>query len=318
MIVPIKAAHTATAAPGLMGMRTAAVRRLAASPLGYRLFQALGRCYGVEDASVRGEFGLVAGALDDAAVLRAYATNGFWARAANEFFCDFFRRAGGGTYLDIGANLGLTTIPTAQNPGVACHAFEPAPANFKFLSRNVAANCPHGNVRLFNLALFDHKTTLDMGLAPRNSGDARVRTSAGTAPDVDRTARTVSVQADRLDDVLALDALRRPIAAKIVTQGAEARVLAGGQSVLGAADAIVLEFDPALIRQIDREITVTTEFLARNFSEAAPLRGPDFETGATRHPLVWRPIAAMIDEMQAMMRRVSVPGADYYYIYVRR
>lgn len=81
----------------------------------------------------------------------------------DEFFCDFFTRAGSGTYLDIGANIGLTTIPVAQNPRVACKAFEPAPHNFRYLSHNVAANCPHGNVDLFNLALFDRRATMTMG-----------------------------------------------------------------------------------------------------------------------------------------------------------
>ena len=302
------------AAPGLKRLRGAALQRLAGSRFGYRLFQALGRSYRAQDVSVQGEFGLVAGPLDDAGVLRAYAVNGFWARAANQFFCDFFTRAGGGTYLDIGANLGLTTIPVAQNARVTCKAFEPAPRNFRYLSRNVAANCPYDNVALFNLALFDRRAMLEMGIAARNSGDARIR-DAGPA---DTMPQIVTVPADRLDDVLTVEELPRPIAAKIVTQGAEARVLAGGRRVLGAADAMVLEFDPALIRQLDSDIRVTTEFLANHFASAAPLRGPDFETGASRHPLVWRPVREMIDEMYAMMRRITAPGADYYYIYVRQ
>lgn len=306
-----------SAAPSLKGLRSAALQRLAESRIGYRLFQALGRCYRTEDISVHGEFGLVSGPLGDAAVLRAYAINGFWARAANQFFCDFFARAGSGTYLDVGANLGLTTIPVAQNARVTCKAFEPAPRNFTYLSRNIAANCPHGNVALFNMALYDRRTMLEMGIAARNSGDARVREGAAGVPAYEMP-QVVTVAAERLDDVLSLDELPRPIAAKIVTQGAEAKVLAGGLNVLGAADAIVLEFDPALIRQIDSDIQVTIDFLARNFSSAAPLRGPDFETGEVHHPLVWRPMGAMIEEMHAMMQRVTIPGADYYYIYVRR
>lgn len=302
---------------GRQSWRAAALRRLAGSRFGYRLFQGLGRCYGAEDLGIQGEFGLVTGALDDAAVLRAYAANGFWARAANQFFCDFFARAGGGTYLDVGANIGLTTIPVAQNPHVACKAFEPAPRNFRYLSQNIAANCRHGNVDLFNLALFDRRTIMTMGLAPRNSGDARIRPDRADGAG-ELASRTVTVPAERLDDVLSLDRLQHPIAAKIVTQGAEGRVLAGGERLLSEADAMVLEFDPALIRQIDQTIDVTTEFLARQFTTAAPLRGPDFETGAAHHPLVWRPMAAMIEEMRHMMRHPAAPGADYYYIYARR
>lgn len=308
-----------SSASGPKSWRSTALRGLASHPIGYRLFQGLGRCFGAEDIAVRGEFGLVTGAVDDAAVLRGYAVNGFWARAANQFFCEFFGRAGGGTYLDIGANIGLTTIPVAQNPRVTCKAFEPVLRNFEYLTRNIAANCPHDNVALFNLALFDRPTTLEMGLAARNSGDARIHVDERGGNGGDPSGGVVAVVAERLDDVLALDDLERPIAAKVVTQGAEARVLAGGHAVLGAADVLVLEFDPALIREIDADVEVTTGFLARNFTAAARLRGPDFETGVSRHPLVWRPMAEMIDEMRAMMARPSpVPGADYYYIYVRR
>lgn len=298
-------------------VRRSILRRLADSSLGYRLFQGLGRCYGIEGISAHGEFGLVTGPLDDSAVLRSYVVNGFWARAANQFFWEFFNRAPGGTYIDVGANLGLTTIPVAQNPRVTCRAFEPAPQNFKYLWHNIAENCPHANVGAFNMALFDRQTTLEMSLAPRNSGDARVRQNAavdGGHP----TPQTVRVRAERLDDVLNVDELPRPIAAKIVTQGAEARVLAGGPSVLGAADAMVLEFDPALIREIDDDITIITNFLSHHFTSAAALRGPDFETDGVRDPLAWRPVSGMIREMQAMMRRASTPGADYYYIYARR
>ena len=307
----------APAAPRRRSLRKKVLRRLADSPFGYRLLQGLGRCYGIEAVSAHGEFGLIAGPLDDAAVLRAYAVNGFWARAANQFFCEFFDRAGGGTYIDVGANLGLTTIPVAQNARVTCRAFEPAPRNFKYLWHNIAENCPHGNVAAFNVALFDRQTTLEMTMTPRNSGDARVRADESDA-DEEPAAETVRVRAERLDDVLQLDQLPRPIAAKIVTQGAEGRIFAGGQAVLSAADALVFEFDPALIQDIDQNVKATTRFLARNFTTAACLRGPDFETGAIRDPLLWRPIGAVIDKMHAMMEHPSAPGADYYYIYVRR
>lgn len=297
--------------------RRTILRRLADSPSGYRLLQGLGRYYGIEAISAHGEFGLITGPLDDAAVFRAYLSNGFWARAANQFFCDFFNRAGGGTYIDVGANLGLTTIPVAQDPRVTCRAFEPAPQNFKYLWHNIAENCPHGNVGAFNVALFDQQTTLDMTLAPRNSGDARIRPNA--EPDEEPGCETVRVRAERLDDVLTLDQLPRPIAAKIVTQGAEGRVIAGGLSVLAEADALMFEFDPALIQDIDCNVTMITSFLARHFTMAARLRGPDSETGRVRDPLFWRPIDSVIEAMHDMMERAATaPDPDYYYIYARR
>jgi FkbM family methyltransferase len=300
------------AAPALNGGRRTIFRRLADSPIGYRLLQGLGRYYGIEAVSAHGELGLITGPLDDAAVLRSYLAHGYWARAANQFFCDFFTRADGGSYIDVGANLGLTTIPVARNPRVTCRAFEPAPRNFKYLWHNIAENCPHGNVGAVNAALFDRQTTLDM------VGDAWVFPSDPADSDEEPAPDTVRVRAERLDDVLALDQLPRPIAAKIAAHGAEGRVVAGGLAVLGAADALVLEFDPGLIQEVDRNITVITSFLARNFTTAAPLRGLDFEPGSGPETLVWRPISVMIEQMHAVMEGASEPGADCYYIYVRR
>ena len=295
--------------------RRSMLRRLAHTPVGYRLFQRLGRAYGIEGVSAQGDFGLVTGPLDDAAVLQAYVLNGFWARAANQFFSGFFSRTTGGTYIDVGANLGLTTIPVAQNPHVTCRAFEPAPQNFKYLWHNIAENCRHGNVGAFNVALFDRQTTIEMTLAPRNSAGARVCRDAGPS---DGTLETVQVRAERLDDVLEVNELPRPIAAKIASRGAELRVLAGGAAVLGAAEAIALEFDPALIREFDDDIATSTDFLVRHFTSAAALRGPDAESNDMRQPLVWHPVSAIIREMREMMRQASTPGADYCHIYFRR
>jgi FkbM family methyltransferase len=64
----------------------------------------------------------------------------------NSLFSNFFQANDGGTYLDIGANIGLTTIPIAQLPDVQCIAFEPAPENFRNVQANVRANCDPGKV----------------------------------------------------------------------------------------------------------------------------------------------------------------------------
>ena len=74
---------------------------------------------------------------------RTYASTGRWAEHTNELIGRFFDKAGRGTFLDIGANIGLTTIPVARRANVACHAFEPEPENFRNLrTRTFAPTVP--------------------------------------------------------------------------------------------------------------------------------------------------------------------------------
>lgn len=314
----------ASVAPGITdwakGVRQALLREVARSRVGYRIFRGLGRYYHVQEIRVAGEYGMIEGPLYDSAILQAYALNRSWAQSANQFFGALFERAGGGTYIDGGANLGLTTIPVAQNPRVACRAFEPAPRVFSCLSRNIQANCRHGNVELFNLALFDRRTMLEFELSSSNSGDNRIRMEPDRpGPGAGASRPTVNVPADRLDDILDVTQLARPIVAKIITQGAEARVFAGGARVLGEAEALVFEFDPGMIRRIEGDSDILTRILGANFRTAALQRGALFETGeAGAPPLVWKPAAEVVGEMSEAMRNPAPPGLDYYYIYACR
>jgi FkbM family methyltransferase len=293
-------------------VRDAALEGLARRDLGYRLFQKLGRLYGIYEIRVAGEYGLIEGALADSGVLQVYARTGRWAQTANRFFSDLFERAGGGTYIDVGANIGLTTIPIAQNPNVVCKAFEPAPQNFGYLMGNVQANCPYTNVELFAAALFDRRATLDFSLSAQNSGDNRVLEG-----ERDACARIVKVRAERLDDVLDVSGLPSPLAVKLVAQGCEARIIAGGQRTLAQAEAVVLEFDPGLILKLGSG-TVTTNYLAANFGQAAFVAGRRSETHPEPMRLDWRPIAHIVDEMRAKIARAQAPGLAYDYIYARR
>src|SRR5258708_39662777 len=145
--------------------RDVALKRLAESNLGYRLFRKLGQLYRVQDIGVFGEYGLIEGAFADAGVLQIYARSGGWARTAMGFFRDIFERAGAGAYIPIGANIGLTTIPIARNPRVACTAFEPAPRNLGCMERDVRTNCPIGNVELFAMSLSVRRATPALGLS---------------------------------------------------------------------------------------------------------------------------------------------------------
>ncbi|MEJ2122499.1 MAG: FkbM family methyltransferase [Alphaproteobacteria bacterium] len=147
----------------------------------YRLLQWLARDQGISGFVVEGAQGIVEGPVEDFAILRTYAQKRRWAQPTSERIAVFLKD--GGSYLDIGANIGLTTIPVARNPKVDCVAFEPDPVMFALLRANIARNCEHANVTLHNLALSDHEGTVTLMRSPGNAGDIRIHRSGGPASD---------------------------------------------------------------------------------------------------------------------------------------
>jgi FkbM family methyltransferase len=216
--------------------------------------------------STAGKYGIFASAPNDNAVFKAYAKTGEWAASTNRTIRHFF--AGGqGTYLDIGANIGMTVVPIAADTGVKCFAFEPDPTNYRNLQINVAVNCGSKNVKIFNCALFDREAVLPFELSPDNLGDHRVRLG-NIAPGrlAENMRQVVEVQCTRLDD---LDLpIQSPFLVKIDTQGAEPFVVAGGRSTLAKADVILMEWAPYYMTRMGGDPYIILEFLRANFATA--------------------------------------------------
>jgi hypothetical protein len=55
-------------------------------------------------------------------------------------------------YLDIGGNIGLTTIPIARNAKMKCLVFEQHPTNFGNLLDNLNGNCIHRDYECHQVA----------------------------------------------------------------------------------------------------------------------------------------------------------------------
>jgi FkbM family methyltransferase len=213
---------------------------------------------------VDGEWGLIQSAIGDQMILPIYARSGTWARRANLELINFFKGTSG-TYLDIGANIGLTTIPLAHNSQVRCIAFEPDPTNYRNLQHNLRRNIDGDNVITHQIALFDREATVQFGLADDgNLGDHRIVNKQNFH------RRTIEVRAMPLDGIL--DSTSGPLAAKIDVQGAEPNVIAGGRGVLAAAEFVILEFSPYLMAQLGSDHRTTIEFL-RGFSRIAVVPG---------------------------------------------
>jgi FkbM family methyltransferase len=263
---------------------------------GYEAFQRLGRRFGIADVRVPGDCGVIEGALADSAILATYAQTRRWSASLNHVVETFFENRNSGTYIDIGANIGLTTIPIARRAAVSCKAFEPEPQTFRYLTTNLRQNCTAGNVEPFNLALSDRRGTVAFELADDNLGDNRIHLTDDEGSFGEAARRVITVPTDRLDDVLSVATLAPPIAVKIDTQGAECRVLDGGRSVLDAASIITFEFWPYGMRRMASDPENMVSFIAPRFSTGAMVNGD-----ANEMP-VWQPIGDIVGRLGTLAR----------------
>lgn len=217
--------------------------------------------------SAIGKYGIFTSAPNDVVILKAYAENGVWAEGTNRTIRNFFV-GGQGTYLDIGANIGMTVVPIAAHSDVKCFAFEPDPTNYQNLKTNIAVNCGNKNdIMIFNYALFDREAILPFEISPSNLGDHRIRlgnTNPGRLAEEKR--KVIEVPCACLDD---LDLpIQGPFFVKIDTQGAEPFVVAGGRSTLAKADVILLEWAPYHMSRMGGDQNIILEFLRTNFTTA--------------------------------------------------
>jgi FkbM family methyltransferase len=161
----------------------------------------------------------------------------------------------GGVMLDVGANIGTTSITRAVlGDAVAVYAAEPEPANFACLVRNIAANHVRGVVLADRVAIGDRIGRAALQRQGSIGAHTIVDAPGAGALDVPVITLDAWVERARID----VEALRF---VKVDTQGREGDVLGGAASLL-ARDYIAwqLEFSPAHLRTAGCE---PAELLAR-------------------------------------------------------
>jgi len=256
----------------------------------YALLQRLAREHGIDRFVAHGDVGWMQGHIDDGVVFRFYAAHGVWASTSNALFTEQLKD--GGSYLDIGANIGLTTVPIATaNPAVRCVAFEPDPQTYAMLVANLAANCPDANVRAERLALSATNGRMTFERSAKNWGDHRLRLTERDGRYDEAARDVIEVDARRLDDIdLELPA---PLAVKIDTQGAEPLILAGGSRTLGGAHLIALEFWPYGMARANGSEQGVIDFVRSNFREGMLCRRDQ--------PAEWLPIDEVATRLRAFV-----------------
>ena len=215
-------------------------------------FIKLGQSLGIETATFRSELGLFEGFLNDDVIFKYSLLDGYpWSYALQDFLVTkIFRDSTGayaGTYVDVGANIGLIVIPIAEKTGLQCYAFEPEPGNYSLLCRNIAAHQVEALIKTYPLALFSEKTLLPFELSSRNYGDHRIRPNQPSQVEKvygEEKRQIIRVKAEKLDEILAAQQLEKPIVVKVDIQGGEVHFARGAARFLQSVDYLVMECWP--------------------------------------------------------------------------
>jgi FkbM family methyltransferase len=142
------------------------------------------------------------------------------------------------TILDIGGNIGTSAIYFARNfPAAVVHVFEPVPANYALLAKNVR---PYQNIRPVNLALSDKNGLLPIfqGESNNNGGFSLHGDQGKQTAEVICNVRVKNVREWlKENDVTQIDLI------KIDTEGSECEILmAIPPEILGRVTHIIGEF----------------------------------------------------------------------------
>lgn len=146
---------------------------------------------------------------------------------------------GGGTFLDLGANVGYFSLLIAHELADRCHviAFEPNPPIFELLQAGAKAARGASVVRTVPLAISDRTGQLDFVVDPANTGHSHLAAAGEGA-----SSRTVEVVI--LDDWLAeFPPPARIVAVKLDVEGCELKALRGMERMLR-------EHRPALVVEV--------------------------------------------------------------------
>jgi FkbM family methyltransferase len=144
--------------------------------------------------------------------------------------------------VDVGANVGLFSCLAAARVGDAGRvvAFEPIPANLRYLRRNVAQNGYSDRVRIEEKAVGEDVGTVDIFMVKGSIG-----THSISARNAANSTESVSVPVTNLDTYAEENGLSRIDALKVDVEGYEGHVLRGATAVLKRdRPSLFVEFVP--------------------------------------------------------------------------
>lgn len=209
-----------------------------------RLYRSL-KPHGVQEIECVGQRMLVNS--HDEGIARQLLIKGIYEEEETHFFLEWLRP--GMAVLDIGANFGYFTLLASSAVGREgrVFAFEPEPANFALLEKNIALNA-YPQARAFATALSDRAGTVRLFTDSANLGNPSF-----SAENVPPSSPHVDVPTVTLDELLASehDAPKHFDLLKMDVQGAEALVIEGAMELLKRDHpTLLIEFWPNGLRNM--------------------------------------------------------------------
>ncbi len=155
-----------------------------------------------------------------------------------------------GTFVDVGANIGTTTIAALCDYGftfaVAC---EPEPENLSLLRLNLVANKVERSVVVCPAAIGNSEGMCDFVAHPEHSGLHEVVTRGGVTPYMESAGRPISVPQTTVD-ALARNRTMDPSKVGLLwmdVEGHEGHVLSGATCLSERGVPAVMELDPVAL-----------------------------------------------------------------------
>jgi FkbM family methyltransferase len=155
----------------------------------------------------------------------------------------------GKTFIDIGANIGTSTVDALANFGFArAVCFEPDSRNFKLLRLNLVLNDLGDRAEAFHFALSSEDTFARLERSPTNFGDSRISNPApsGEAPSGDGVVECRSLDSLVDDGTVSLDEVGL---LWLDTQGHDGFVMAGATKAVKSGIPVVVEYWPDGLRK---------------------------------------------------------------------
>jgi FkbM family methyltransferase len=175
-----------------------------------------------------------------------------------------------GTFLDIGANIGTTSIQATEFPNVdAVISFEPSRDVYALLMANVYLNKLENKIAAFRYAVGDTQSTTKLMLSPLSSGDNRIRREDHLTDFQRSESGRESILSEDVSTIVIDDFLRKELASIkyvwIDVQGYEYFVLKGCEALLAKDNVSVqIEYWPHGLIETN-SLDLLNQYLIANF-----------------------------------------------------
>lgn len=177
----------------------------------------------------------------------------------------------GSTLVDVGAHIGLLTLAALKRHGFGrVLALEADPTNYRLLRANLALGGVDDRVDAVNIAVGADRGSGSLKVHDRMHGKHSLVTGARAA----KPGTVVDVEIRPLDGLLeerGVDPADVGLI-KVDTEGHEAMVLRGAESLLAGRVPVLAEYAPFRLREREGGIEVFDELATRHFTRFADVR----------------------------------------------